>query len=578
MKDNARSKATYYSLARDKLMENHPKIFSFILILALISLTCLAAFLISDILSFGSDSGHKGALVGVDLQDKGKSILAILNGIDDKVNPISRDLQSEPNKVPNGSADANSSMKERGPENLSALKSSNSSRNGTFVSQSQVSGSSTAGGTSSSSSSNKQTSKRKVNSSNRKSESISSSAESSKSAKKSDDRLNQTQANNTQQIQTTINQSQKNQSTINDSQVIQLPSNYSQIIQIFSNFSKFIQLLSNYSHIIQNPFNEPQVIQLPSNESQVIQLPYNESKVNQLPFNEPQVIQLPSNESQVIQLPSNESQVIQLPSNESQVNQLPSNESQVNQLPSNESQVIQLPSNESQIIQLPSNESQINTSHSREPKIDVSLSSNISGDILTAEPENIEKRNAVDLLGQDNISISSDGILANSSASLAAEDKAQNDLADLDATGLDSGLKGAKGASELPEKRLVFKTDSPPELEPGNIQKQEEVSSGAASSSSAPLNLQVAESIEAEKIDTVIESPKSSTIEFSPEPRKKEGDSGRKSRITTSASRDQKKLQIAKAPQTSNRNKRSSNLNKRSTNSRAIPRSKKPSR
>ncbi|VVB68862.1 Uncharacterised protein [uncultured archaeon] len=282
-----------------------------------------------------------------------------------------------------------------------------------------------------------------------------------------------------------------------------------------------------------------------------------------------QQIQTMINQSQQNQSRINDSEVIQLPSNYSQIVQIFSNFSKIVDFISNYSHIIQPPSNESQVNQLPSNDSQINTSQSRDPKIDISSSSDTSGGLLTAEPENIEKRNAVNLSSQGNVSISSDGILVNSSASLAAEDKAQKDLTNLDAAGLDSGLK---------EKRLVFKTDLSPELEPENIQKLEEVSSGAASSSSAPLNLQVAESIEAEKINAVAKSPKSSTIEFSAEPHKKEGDSGRKSRITTSPSRDQKKLQIAKAPQTSNRNTRSSNLNKKSTNSRVLPRSKKPSR
>ena len=75
MKDIARSRTTYYSLAREILIKKHPKIFNFLLILALISMTGLAVFLISDILSFGSNSSYKGALAGLDLLEKGKSIL-----------------------------------------------------------------------------------------------------------------------------------------------------------------------------------------------------------------------------------------------------------------------------------------------------------------------------------------------------------------------------------------------------------------------------------------------------------------------------------------------------------------------
>jgi len=465
MKDKARSR-TYYSLAREKLMENYPKIFSFMLILALISLTGLAAFLISDILSFGSDSAHKGALVGIDLQDRGKSILAILNGNDEKTNLMAA----------NNSENAKGIL--TGTENLSAqVESSNSSRTGTSFSQSQVSGSATADGTTSSSSSDKQTKKRKVNSSSRKNDFIASSADSSKSAKESDDQLNQTQVNQTQQIQTMINQSQKNQSRINDSQIIRLQANDSQIIQ----------------------------------------------------------------------------------------------------LQANDSQIIQLQANDSQIIQLQANDSQINTSQASEPKMEISSSSNISGDLLTAEPANIETKNSVNLSSQNNISVSSDSILVDSSASLAAEDQAQKDHADSDAATADSGLNQAKDASKSPEVRLEFKTDSATEPKSENVQNPEEMSSGAASSSDVPSDLQVAESIQAEEINAVAESPKSSTIQFNPEPPKKEGNSGKTSRITTPSSRAQKKLQIAKTQQMTDRNKHSTNLKKKSTLSRANPRSKKPS-
>ena len=75
MKDIARSRITYYSLAREILIKKHPKIFNFLLILALIFMTGLAVFLISDILSFGSNSSYKGALAGLDLGEKVKSIL-----------------------------------------------------------------------------------------------------------------------------------------------------------------------------------------------------------------------------------------------------------------------------------------------------------------------------------------------------------------------------------------------------------------------------------------------------------------------------------------------------------------------
>jgi len=57
------ARITYYSWARDNLRENHPRIYGMLLIIALLSLAGMAAFLVFDILSFGSDSTHRGALV-----------------------------------------------------------------------------------------------------------------------------------------------------------------------------------------------------------------------------------------------------------------------------------------------------------------------------------------------------------------------------------------------------------------------------------------------------------------------------------------------------------------------------------
>lgn len=60
MKDYVGSKTTYYSLAKDKLKGKHPRIYNLILIFTLLSLTSTAAFLISDILSFGINFDNPG--------------------------------------------------------------------------------------------------------------------------------------------------------------------------------------------------------------------------------------------------------------------------------------------------------------------------------------------------------------------------------------------------------------------------------------------------------------------------------------------------------------------------------------
>jgi hypothetical protein len=96
MKDIAGSRTTYYSLARENLIEKHPKMFNLLLILALIFMTGLAVFLISDILSFGSNSSYKGAQGGFDLQGRVTSVLEndkdilVANSSDDAKGNLSR--------------------------------------------------------------------------------------------------------------------------------------------------------------------------------------------------------------------------------------------------------------------------------------------------------------------------------------------------------------------------------------------------------------------------------------------------------------------------------------------------------
>ena len=69
MKDFAGSRTTYYSLAREKLLGKHPRILNVLLVLVLISMAGFAAFLLSDILSFGSNSDHRTFLAGLEGQN-----------------------------------------------------------------------------------------------------------------------------------------------------------------------------------------------------------------------------------------------------------------------------------------------------------------------------------------------------------------------------------------------------------------------------------------------------------------------------------------------------------------------------
>ncbi len=60
MKDFAGSTITYYGLARERVLKKYPWLISVLVILVLISMSGLALFLISDLVSFVSNSDHKG--------------------------------------------------------------------------------------------------------------------------------------------------------------------------------------------------------------------------------------------------------------------------------------------------------------------------------------------------------------------------------------------------------------------------------------------------------------------------------------------------------------------------------------
>ena len=66
MKNFAGSSTTYYGLAREKVMSKYPRLANILTILALICMTGLALFLISDLVSFASNSDHKVVLAGLD--------------------------------------------------------------------------------------------------------------------------------------------------------------------------------------------------------------------------------------------------------------------------------------------------------------------------------------------------------------------------------------------------------------------------------------------------------------------------------------------------------------------------------
>ena len=80
MKDFAGSSITYYGLARERLMNKYPRLISVLVILSLICMTGLALFIISDLVSFASNSDRNGVLFGLDLKGPENGITSMTSG------------------------------------------------------------------------------------------------------------------------------------------------------------------------------------------------------------------------------------------------------------------------------------------------------------------------------------------------------------------------------------------------------------------------------------------------------------------------------------------------------------------
>ncbi|MFZ3147498.1 MAG: hypothetical protein WA137_00495 [Methanothrix sp.] len=175
MKDFAGSSITYYGLAREKLMNKYPRLISVLVILALICMTGLAIFLISDLVSFASNPDHKVVLAGLDLKGPENSIVTMTAG------------KEKSGNIGTNSSSDNLSRQSKGQNvaNLSKINASLPSGQGVVAA-------STTGKSSSSSSRNSGDKSGSSAVTKHHSSSSSSSSSSSKSAKKSSDKNNLT--------------------------------------------------------------------------------------------------------------------------------------------------------------------------------------------------------------------------------------------------------------------------------------------------------------------------------------------------------------------------------------------------
>lgn len=92
MKDFAGSSITYYGLARERVLNKYPRLISALMILALICMTGLAIFLISDLVSFASNPDHEGVFVGLNIKDPE-------NGITSNSTPALENLSRQTNET-----------------------------------------------------------------------------------------------------------------------------------------------------------------------------------------------------------------------------------------------------------------------------------------------------------------------------------------------------------------------------------------------------------------------------------------------------------------------------------------------
>jgi len=113
MKDFAGSRTTYYTLAREKLLGKHPRILNVLLVLVLISLAGFAAFLLSDILSFGSNSDHQTFLAGLEGQDSIDGIMSIISWNEKGIELAVTEDPVAQKKAPNNLPETNSSQGKR---------------------------------------------------------------------------------------------------------------------------------------------------------------------------------------------------------------------------------------------------------------------------------------------------------------------------------------------------------------------------------------------------------------------------------------------------------------------------------
>jgi|WetSurMetagenome_2_1015567.scaffolds.fasta_scaffold02023_6 hypothetical protein len=113
MKDFAGSSITYYGLAREKLINKYPWLARVLVILALICMTGLAIYLVSDLVSYASNPDYNAAGIGPDL-----------NGPENGKSSAASDNEKSGNAGTNSSLNTSRQTGKQSPANLSMINSS----------------------------------------------------------------------------------------------------------------------------------------------------------------------------------------------------------------------------------------------------------------------------------------------------------------------------------------------------------------------------------------------------------------------------------------------------------------------
>lgn len=324
MRDAGKAGKSLYNSVSEGLIQKHPKMFNIFLALVLISLIAMGAFLLSDILSFKSNTSHKGLFSGLDLKvhqgniktveswqeigirqiDQFKSILGINSHENTKakkaVNSNKARAIMAKNKV-SKTKETHASVK-----NLShqvALNSSNSSRTQTVVQWAKEASAPSATIIGSADfDSGSDTPVKSLEDNPSKDNSVAHPADEISSVPFNSVVGNQPLDNDFQ-----INETQINESGLNETQMNESQTSESQVNESLTNQTQISESLMNETQM-----NETQIDKSPVNDSQAGEPQTKESKlaeswINQTKISESQVNETRMNDSQISKSPINES-------------------------------------------------------------------------------------------------------------------------------------------------------------------------------------------------------------------------------------------------------------------------------